>query len=55
MGIICPPWYGKDKTYYEKEIKKAEVKLEAKLIEVKELEDEIKVLKEELAKCENEG
>lgn len=53
MGVACPPWYAKDKAYYEKEIKKAEVKLEAKKIEVKELEDEIEVLKEELAKCED--
>lgn len=53
MGIGCPPWYGKGKDWLDKQIKKAEAKLEVKKIEVEELEDEIKALKEEQAKCED--
>lgn len=53
MGYTCPPWYGKGKEYYAKEIKKAKAKLEVKRLEVEELEEEIKVLEEELAKCED--
>lgn len=52
MGGRIPPWYGTDKTYYEKQIKKAKAKLEVKKLEVEELEEEIKALEDELAKCE---
>lgn len=52
MGAMCPPWYGKGKEFYVKELKKAKAKLEVKKLEVEELEEEIKVLEDELAKCE---
>ena len=52
MGYMCPPWYGKGKEFYAKELKKAKAKREVKLLEVEELDEEIKALEEELAKCE---
>ena len=53
MGSRIPPWYGKGKEYYAKEIKKAKAKLEVKKLEVEELEEDIKILEEEIAKCED--
>lgn len=53
MGAEFPPWYGKGKEYYAKEIKKVKAKLEVKKLEVEELEEEIKILEEELAKCKD--
>lgn len=52
MGIGCPPWYGTGKKFYEKELKKAEAKLELKKIEIAELEETIKELKVQIAECE---
>ncbi len=52
MGARFPPWYGKGKEFYAKELKKAKAKREVKLLEVEELDEEIKALEEEIAKCE---
>ena len=52
MGAEFPPWYGKNKTYYEKQLKKAKAKLEVKKLEVEELEEEIKVFEGELLQKE---
>lgn len=51
MGAGCPPWYGEAKAYYEKELKKVKAKREVKLLEVQLLDEEIKTLEEEIAKC----
>lgn len=51
MGPKCPPWYRTKQNYYQKQIKKSQLKIQKYKEKIEGLENEIKVLEEMSFKC----